>query len=91
MTNKQRILSAALGSVLTLGAVGAYVGISRYNEPPQDFPQTERQRFRGNRQSKIYHWKGCPNFDDIAERNRVSFETAEDAKKAGYRPAQNCP
>ena len=25
----------------------------------------------GNKRSKIYHWPGCPNYDDIAPQNRV--------------------
>lgn len=46
---------------------------------------------RGNRRSNIYHWPGCPNYDDIAEHNRVEFENAVAAEKAGYRAARNCP
>jgi endonuclease YncB( thermonuclease family) len=46
---------------------------------------------RGNRRSKIYHWPGCPNYDDIADQNRVEFANAIEAEKAGYRGAYNCP
>jgi len=46
---------------------------------------------RGNKHSKIYHWPGCPNYDDIYPQNRVAFRTREEAEKAGYRPAKNCP
>ena len=45
---------------------------------------------RGNRRSKIYHWPGCPNYDDIAPHNRVFFRTADEAERAGYRAARNC-
>lgn len=45
---------------------------------------------RGNKHSMIYHWPGCPNFDDIAPHNRVPFETREQAEKAGYRASRNC-
>jgi endonuclease YncB( thermonuclease family) len=45
---------------------------------------------RGNKHSKIYHWPGCPNYDDIAPNNRVTFRTREEAEKAGFRPAKNC-
>jgi hypothetical protein len=45
---------------------------------------------RGNKHSMIYHWPGCPNYDDIAPHNRVPFETREDAERAGYRAARNC-
>lgn len=45
---------------------------------------------RGNKRKMIYHWPGCPNYDDIAPHNRVPFETREEAEKAGYRAARNC-
>lgn len=46
---------------------------------------------RGNARSHIYHWPGCPNYDDIAEHNRVEFANAKAAEDAGYRAARNCP
>jgi endonuclease YncB( thermonuclease family) len=45
---------------------------------------------RGNRRSMIYHWPGCPNYDDIAPHNRVPFTTRHEAEQAGYRAARNC-
>lgn len=45
---------------------------------------------RGNRRSMIYHWPGCPNYDDIAMHNRVLFRSAVEAEQAGYRAARNC-
>ncbi len=46
---------------------------------------------RGNQRSHIYHWPGCPNYDDIAEYNRVEFPNRQTAEAAGYRAARNCP
>jgi len=45
----------------------------------------------GNHRSMIYEWPGCPYYDKIAARNRVSFLNAQAAQAAGYRPAKNCP
>jgi len=45
---------------------------------------------RGNSSSHIYHWQGCPNYDDVAPRNRVIFANPAAAEAAGYRPARNC-
>jgi phosphatidylserine/phosphatidylglycerophosphate/cardiolipin synthase-like enzyme len=45
----------------------------------------------GNRRSLIYEWPGCPYYDRIAPRNRVSFSSRQAAEAAGYRPATNCP
>jgi len=57
---------------------------------PSGLAETEIS-IRGNRNSKIYHWPGCPNYDDIAPHNRVPFRTREEAERAGYRAARNCP
>ncbi len=38
-----------------------------------------------------YHWPGCPNYEHIAEHNRVAYPNAVAAEKAGYRAARNCP
>jgi hypothetical protein len=53
--------------------------------------QTARdEHIRGNKKSMIYHWPGCPNYDDIAPGNRVEFKTRAEAESAGYRAARNC-
>ena len=53
-------------------------------------PVAEEGNIRGNRRSMIYHWPGCPNYDDIAPHNRVPFTTRQEAEQAGYRAARNC-
>jgi hypothetical protein len=47
-------------------------------------------RIIGNKRSMIYHWPGCPNYDDIAPHNRVYFKTRGAAAAAGFRAARNC-
>lgn len=42
---------------------------------------------KGNRKSKIYHSPGQRDYDKISAKNTVYFETEEQAKQAGYRPA----
>jgi endonuclease YncB( thermonuclease family) len=44
----------------------------------------------GNRRSMIYHWPGCPGYNQISPANRVLFPTREAAERAGYRAARNC-
>lgn len=46
---------------------------------------------RGNRNSQVFHRPDCPSYDQVAERNRVPFDSKADAKAAGYRLAGNCP
>ena len=48
-----------------------------------------RGRIIGNIRSHIYHLPGQPGYTRTAKRNRVYFETEEDARKAGYRKAKN--
>lgn len=45
----------------------------------------------GNRKSHIYHRPDCPNYSQVAPRNRVAFNNAHEAEEAGYRVARNCP
>jgi hypothetical protein len=44
----------------------------------------------GNRNSKIYHVPGCSTYNTVSDKNRVLFNTSEDAEKAGYWKAKNC-
>jgi endonuclease YncB( thermonuclease family) len=44
----------------------------------------------GNRRSKVYHWPGCPDYDKVSGKNRVTFPSREAAEHAGYQPAGNC-
>jgi micrococcal nuclease len=41
----------------------------------------------GNRRSKVYHLPGQEHYDDVAERNRVYFQSEDAARAAGYRAA----
>ncbi|MEX5218411.1 MAG: thermonuclease family protein [Nitrospira sp.] len=45
----------------------------------------------GNRRSGIYHRPDCPNYGEIAPKNKVSFDREEEAVAEGYRLALNCP
>ena len=44
----------------------------------------------GNKNSQIYHVEGCPGFSSTSQKNRVAFNTENDALSAGYRKAKNC-
>jgi len=49
----------------------------------------KRGRIIGNIRSHIYHLHGQYGYEKIAEKNRVYFNTEEEASKAGYRKAKN--
>ncbi|MDR4485428.1 MAG: thermonuclease family protein [Nitrospirales bacterium] len=45
----------------------------------------------GNRRSHKYHRSDCPSYHAIAPKNRVPFESPQDAEEAGFTLAGNCP
>jgi hypothetical protein len=97
-TDWRNIGLIAATAFLTVSAVtGAFwLGISQApkgddrNVIVQNSSTEEDLKIRGNRASKIYHLPGCPNYNDIAERNIVWFKTREAAEAAGFRMAKNC-
>ena len=56
-------------------------------EPPDNTPMP----IIGNRHSHKYQRPDCPNYTATAPKNRVMFETVEEAENAGYQLAGNCP
>ena len=44
----------------------------------------------GNKNSSIHHVPRYPNYNDVAERNRVYYKTEAEAQSAGFRKARNC-
>lgn len=45
---------------------------------------------RGNRNSKIFHPRGCSTYNAMSPRNIVNFSSTAEALNAGYRKAKNC-
>lgn len=43
-----------------------------------------------DKHSKIYYPAGCETAKEINEANKVTFKTAADAEKAGFKAARNC-
>lgn len=45
----------------------------------------------GNRRSKVFHLpEGCPSYNQVSSANRVSFDSADEAIRAGFTLAGNC-
>lgn len=65
---------------------------------PKQVPRDERQLsygtsqgvIIGNKNSKIYHRRGCSGYNSVSEKNQVRFQSAAEAEKAGFRLAGNC-
>jgi deoxyribonuclease-1 len=45
----------------------------------------------GNKRSRIYHLSNCPSYNAVKASNIAEFKNEEEAQKAGYRKAKNCP
>jgi hypothetical protein len=101
-SRKKTILLGAAGVALAgiIGTSAFYLGTTKTNQPVGNQPATQVEsnaslteidlKIKGNKSSRIFHMKGCPNYDDIADRNIIWFKTAEEAKARGYRIAKNC-
>lgn len=64
------------------------------NQPQEEQkPSTEesQSKFVASKNSDVYHYPWCPGAQRIKEENKVYFSSKEEAEKAGYRPAKNCP
>lgn len=58
---------------------------------PRGVADAELPPVIGNRRSKVYHRRDCPDYSWVSPSNRVSFSTPAEAEAAGYRKAGNCP
>ncbi|MBI4224724.1 MAG: hypothetical protein HY617_00160 [Candidatus Sungbacteria bacterium] len=47
--------------------------------------------FVASKSGSVYYAVWCSGVSRIREENKVWFQTKEDAKAQGYRPAKNCP
>ena len=62
---------------------------------PQGLPLIESNskkegNFVGSINSTKYHRPDCPGARGIKDENKIWFDSAEEAKAAGYTPAANC-
>jgi hypothetical protein len=44
----------------------------------------------GSKNGTKYHYPWCPGASQIAEKNKVTFASIEEARSKGYTPAANC-
>ena len=59
---------------------------------PLSIPSISSQgNFVASRNGSSYHLPDCPGAKQIKEENKIWFQTADEAKRAGYKPAGNCP
>ena len=45
----------------------------------------------GNKKSRVYHLANCPGYTKVSATNLTSFATEDEAVRAGFHKAKNCP
>lgn len=51
----------------------------------------KEDKYVASKSGKAYHFPWCPGAQRIKDKNKIWFSSREEAEKAGYRPAANCP
>jgi len=83
------LLSYGHAVVMIIG--GDTTGVQQVPPPTQTHETQESQaggRFIGNRNTQVFHRLGCGTLP--AERNRIYFDSRDDAIRAGHRPCGRC-
>jgi hypothetical protein len=100
--NRDGVLSRSRSVLITLLCFAILLPLSleasqkRHTSKPRD-KASAKERLQaekpilGNKKSRIYHRPDCPNYNEIAEKNKVEFRSVIEAEAAGYRLAKNCP
>ena len=78
------------GNVCFTASDGVLSVKTQYEKPayPPERPDAEKEVYIGNRKSKVFHAPDCKNLP--GEKNRVYFNSVEEAAQAGYSPCGNC-
>jgi len=53
--------------------------------------EAESSEIVADTRARVYYQEGCTPTQEIREKDRVVFKTKEEAEKAGYKLAKNCP
>ncbi|WP_296267851.1 endonuclease [Pseudomonas sp. UBA6562] len=86
-TQGYRPVGDGLVSALPAGSAAA----SKPSTAPVAKAQASHGSIVGNSNSHLYHLpSGCPSYDKVAAKNRVSFESEAQAQAQGYKKAGNC-
>jgi hypothetical protein len=61
------------------------------NPPKDEAALAQKGQFVGSKSSNKYHLPECSGAKRITSANKIWFQSREEAEKAGYSPAGNCP
>ncbi len=86
-TSTQKDTTPAVGTATPPNLGGAGGGTST---DPVTSTITKRRIYVASRTGTAYYLPSCASANRIAEKNKVWFETKQEAESAGYKPAANC-
>lgn len=81
--------------VRVYGSVGAGTGSSTgevmgASTGSQSIPQTNSGQVVASKNGTKYHYPWCAGAKQISDKNKITFNSIEEARQAGYTPASNC-
>jgi len=80
----------ALGRLSGLQSGQAVAQTASVSEPLGIPERIDGGRLVASRNGTKYHFPWCAGAQQISEANKIWFESAEEARRAGYTPAGNC-
>jgi len=73
-----------------LGETAGTINFTKRSDSPSSPISSSQGNFVASKNGSSYHLPSCPGAKQIKEENKIWFKTAEEAKRAGYKPAGNC-
>lgn len=67
-----------------------YISAGEYSTLPINTVVPPKITYIGNKNSKIFHESSCSSVKSMSDKNKVSFETRQDAIDKGYSPCKSC-
>ncbi|MBI2024052.1 hypothetical protein HYT00_01550 [Candidatus Giovannonibacteria bacterium] len=86
------IIGFALGRISAIKEFQYPISIEKQEMSPAEQKMgKEGGQIVGSKNGTSYHYSWCSGAARIKEENKIYFSSRDDAEKAGYRPAANCP
>lgn len=68
----------------------AATAVSGEGSVPLNTAPDKKEEVVASKNGTKYHYPWCAGAKQISEKNKITFSSIEEAKKAGYTPASNC-
>ena len=100
MRNNKIVVRAMFLTVLLLGGVSSTVRaqatsgttLPKSAQTAATTPAAATaSEIHGNKKSHAYHLANCPSYTKVSAANLVTFASEDEAIKAGFHKAKNCP